>query len=143
METTFTPFVSLFGGVLIGCAALLLMGTLGRIMGATGIVSGLIMPERKDDMPWRIALVLGMVSAPAALFITAGWTAPIQTLASPATLAIGGLLVGLGVSFGGGCTSGHGVCGIARLSPRSIVATLTFMTSTAITVFVLRHLIGA
>ncbi|WP_290558577.1 YeeE/YedE thiosulfate transporter family protein [Aestuariivita sp.] len=142
METVFTPLQSLGGGALIGLAAVLLMATLGRVMGATGIVTGLMQPANLGDWTWRAALLAGMISGPAAFLLLSGQMPEIQVPASTSMLIIGGLIVGIGVTFGSGCTSGHGVCGMARLSPRSIVATLTFMFTTAITVFVIRHLIG-
>lgn len=143
METAFTPVQSLTGGLLIGLSAVLLMLMLGRVMGATGIVAGLLSPVSRADWAWRAALVLGMVTAPALWFALRGSWPAVQVPVSNATLALGGLAVGIGVTFGGGCTSGHGVCGLARLSPRSLVATLTFMGSTAATVYVIRHLLGA
>ena len=136
----FTPLASLFGGVLIGLASVLLMAAVGRIMGATGILSAAVFAE--DDRAWRWALLAGMVSGPALfLLITGDWpeiTVPVSTLA----MIIGGFLVGIGVSYGSGCTSGHGVCGLARLSPRSFAAVLTFMVTTAITVYIVRHVVG-
>jgi uncharacterized membrane protein YedE/YeeE len=142
METIFTPIQSLGGGVLIGFSAVLLMAVIGRIMGATGVLAGLIQPSGWSDWSWRAALVAGMVSGPVALFAMTGQMPAVQVPVSTLALVIGGLIVGLGVTYGGGCTSGHGVCGMARLSGRSIVATLTFMATTAATVFVVRHVIG-
>lgn len=143
METVFTPWASLGGGVLIGVAATLLMLFLGRIMGATGILAGLLAPSSGREFAWRAAVLLGMISGPFALFAITGEMPAIQVPVSTAMLIGGGLLVGVGVTFGSGCTSGHGVCGMARLSPRSIAATLTFMIATFATVYVVRHLIGA
>ena len=143
METAFTPFQSLAGGALIGLSAVLLMATLGRIMGATGILAGFLQPAGLADWSWRAAVIAGMISGPLVMLALTGEFPAVEVPVSTGMLIIGGLAVGLGVTFGGGCTSGHGVCGIARLSPRSIVATLTFMASTGITVFILRHLIGA
>jgi uncharacterized membrane protein YedE/YeeE len=141
--TAFTPYASLAGGALIGLAAVLLMASHGRILGATGVLTGAILPAVHGDRGWRIAVLAGMVSAPLAWRLaTGGWPAldvPVPT----ASLALGGLLVGVGVTLGGGCTSGHGVCGLARLSRRSAVATATFMAGAFATVFVVRHLIGA
>jgi len=142
METTFTPLQSLFGGSLIGLAAVLLMATLGRIMGATGILAGLMQPKDSSDWLWRAAVLAGMVSGPAALLVFTGELPVVQVPLSTPMLIVGGFIVGIGVTFGSGCTSGHGVCGMARLSPRSIVATLTFMLTTVITVFVVRHILG-
>lgn len=145
METAFTPFASLFGGALIGLAACLLMLGLGRVFGATGILAGVLARPSADlsDWSWRGAALLGMVCAPVVLWLVSGTVPEITVVSTPAMLVLGGLLVGIGVTFGSGCTSGHGVCGIARLSPRSIVATVTFMAATALTVFVIRHGIGA
>ena len=142
METAFTPLASLGGGLLIGAAAVLLMALLGRIMGATGVLGGLLLPAGGTEFAWRAALVAGMVTAPAVLAFL-GRPVEIEVPVSTAMLVAGGLLVGFGAALGSGCTSGHGVCGMARLSPRSFAATLTFMAATAATVFVLRHVIGA
>ncbi|WP_108483176.1 YeeE/YedE family protein [Oceaniglobus ichthyenteri] len=141
-ETVFTPFQSLGGGALIGIAAVLLMATLGRVMGATGILAGFFQPADRSDWLWRAAILAGMVSGPVFILFVTGEMPTVQVPVSTAMLVIGGLIVGVGATFGSGCTSGHGVCGIARLSPRSIVATATFMIATAITVFVIRHVIG-
>ncbi len=142
METEFTPYASLGGGLLIGLAAVMLMATLGRIFGATGILAGFIQPDSSSEFSWRAALLAGMVSGPVLyLAITGNWPA-IEVPVSTPMLALGGLIVGAGVTYGAGCTSGHGVCGMARLSPRSIVATLTFMAGTAATVYIIRHVIG-
>lgn len=138
--TEFTPWLSLGGGVLIGISATLLMALHGRIAGMTGILTGLI-PPILSDWPWRIAFLAGAVLAPM-IFIKTGGVVPFSVPVSTPALAFGGLIVGAGVYFGSGCTSGHGVCGMARLSPRSIVATVVFMTATFITVYVTRHLIG-
>ncbi len=143
IETAFTPLQSLFGGALIGLAAVLLMATLGRVMGATGILAGFLQPTGLSDWSWRAAVLAGMVSGPVAVLAMTGQMPAVQVPVSMPMLVVGGFLVGLGVTFGGGCTSGHGVCGMARLSPRSIAATLTFMLTTGITVFVIRHIIGA
>ena len=142
METAFTPWASLLGGVLIGAAATLLMALHGRIAGATGILAGLFAPENAEDRRWRAAMLAGMVTAPAAIWIATGAPPVISVPVSDAALAIGGLIVGVGVTLGGGCTSGHGVCGMARLSTRSIVATVVFMATTFATVFVIRHVLG-
>ncbi|MGC1495769.1 MAG: YeeE/YedE thiosulfate transporter family protein [Sulfitobacter sp.] len=143
IETAFTPFQSLGGGALIGLAAVLLMATMGRIMGATGILAGLLQPTNMSDWSWRAAVLLGMLSGPIAVMATTGQLPAVQVPVSTSMLLIGGFIVGIGVTFGAGCTSGHGVCGMARLSPRSIAATLTFMLTTAITVYVIRHVLGA
>ncbi|QIE45242.1 YeeE/YedE family protein [Pseudohalocynthiibacter aestuariivivens] len=142
METVFTPWQSLAGGSLIGLAATLLMLSLGRIFGATGILSGLIAFVPSEDRAWRVALLLGMVSGPLVVMLLSGQMPVVQVPTSAPMLVIGGLAVGVGVTFGSGCTSGHGVCGMARLSRRSFAAVLTFMITTAITVYILRHGIG-
>lgn len=140
MTTNFTPIEALLGGSLIGLAAVALMALHGRIAGMTGIVGGLISP--KGDWAWRVAFLLGAVAAPIGILLLTGASVPLQADLPPLAIVGGGLLVGVGVSFGGGCTSGHGVCGMARLSTRSIVATLTFLATTFATVFVVRHLVG-
>jgi len=141
--TNFSPLTSFAGGMLIGLAAVLLMAFHGRIFGATGILSGLIFPERCPEFAWRATLVLGMVMAPGLIFLATGAWPALDVPVSPLIIAIGGVIVGLGASFGSGCTSGHGVCGLSRLSLRSLVAVPTFMATAAITVFVIRHVIGA
>ena len=142
MPTDFTPFASLGGGILIGIASVLLMANFGRVMGATGILAGFLMPTNRDDWAWRASLLAGMVSAPALYWLVSGQSVVVQVPVSTIAMIIGGLIVGVGVTFGGGCTSGHGVCGIARLSPRSIVATVVFMIAAVATVYVTRHVIG-
>ncbi len=139
METAFTPLQSLFGGILIGLAAVLLMASLGRIAGATGILSGALLGA---DRGWRIAMIAGMLTAPVAMLAVTGASPVITVPVSTLALVVGGVLVGVGVTFSSGCTSGHGVCGLARLSARSLVATLTFMGVTGVTVYVTRHLLG-
>ena len=141
-ETAFTPGAALIGGGLIGLASVLLMLVAGRIMGATGILAGVFQPSSLHDFGWRAALLAGMVTGPAVVWPATGAMPAVDVPVSNAALIIGGLIVGVGVTYGSGCTSGHGVCGMARLSPRSIVATLTFMIFTAITVYVIRHLLG-
>jgi uncharacterized membrane protein YedE/YeeE len=142
MPTDLTPFSSLGGGILIGIASVLLMANFGRVMGATGILAGFLMPTNRDDWAWRASLLAGMVSAPALYWLVSGQSVVVQVPVSTIAMIIGGLIVGVGVTFGGGCTSGHGVCGIARLSPRSIVATVVFMIAAVATVYVTRHVIG-
>jgi uncharacterized membrane protein YedE/YeeE len=142
MPTDFTPFASLGGGILIGIASVLLMANFGRVMGATGILAGFLIPTNRDDWAWRASLLAGMVSAPALYWLVSGQSVVVQVPVSTIAMIIGGLIVGVGVTFGGGCTSGHGVCGIARLSPRSIVATVVFMIAAVATVYVTRHVIG-
>lgn len=142
METAFTPFASLGGGALIGLAAVLLMLGLGRIFGATGILSGVVFAEGREELSWRAALILGMVLVPGLMFLTTGRWPQIDVPVSPAMIVIGGIVVGFGASLGSGCTSGHGVCGLSRLSRRSIVAVPVFMGTAAITVYVIRHVVG-
>lgn len=142
IETVFTPWTSLAGGILIGISAILLMLFAGRIMGATGVLAGLFQPSSGQDFGWRAALLAGMITGPAVVWLVSGQMPAVQVPMSTTALLIGGLIVGVGVSFGAGCTSGHGVCGMARLSPRSIVATIVFMLFTFATVFVMRHVIG-
>lgn len=143
IETAFTPLQSLGGGALIGVAAVLLMATMGRVMGATGILAGILQPANLSDWAWRVSVLAGMISGPVVVMALTGEFPAVQVPVSTTMLAVGGVIVGIGVTFGAGCTSGHGVCGMARLSPRSIVATLTFMATTAITVYVVRHIMGA
>lgn len=154
----FTPATALAGGAVIGLAAAILLLFNGRIAGVSGIVGGLLRPQ-PGEVRWRFAFVVGLIIAPifyrvlvltpASHFLTvneyAQWAMVLlsQIEAGYATLIIAGLLVGVGTRYGAGCTSGHGVCGLSRLSARSLVATLTFMAAGFVTVFVMRHLIGA
>lgn len=138
--TDFTPWQSLFGGGLIGLAVVALMAAHGRIAGMTGIIEGLILSGRPGQ-GWRAGFLAGAIVAPA-LLVGAGAPIAFDSTAGAAALIFSGLVVGIGVAFGGGCTSGHGICGMARLSSRSIVATLVFMVTTGLTVFVIRHVIG-
>lgn len=139
--TEFTPLASTLGGALIGVAAVMLMALNGRIAGISGILGRLVPPYEGADPLGAGAFVLGLVAAPLAYAATGAPFA--QTVSGNAALmAAAGLLVGFGTAFGGGCTSGHGVCGMARLSPRSLVATVTFMATGFATVFVMRHVIG-
>lgn len=140
--TEFTPWTSLAGGGLIGLAAVMLMGLHGRIAGLSGIVTGILPPFAKD-WAWRAAFLAGAILAPALMVGLGGAEVPFDSPVPVLWTLIGGVIVGIGVQLGGGCTSGHGVCGMARLSPRSIVATLVFMVTTAATVFIVRHLIEA
>lgn len=139
--TDFTPAMSLLGGALIGLSAVLLMAFHGRIAGMTGILTGLL-PPVSSDWAWRAAFLAGAIVAPT---LIVGFSDHAIAYSSPVPMPwiiMGGLIVGVGVYFGSGCTSGHGVCGMARLSPRSIVATLTFLGAAMLTVFVIRHLLG-
>jgi uncharacterized membrane protein YedE/YeeE len=137
----FTPGHALVGGALIGGAAALLWVGLGRIAGISGIVGGL-MTAARGDRAWRLAFLAGMMAAPVLYGLAGGAVPAAPSAASPTLIIAGGLLVGLGTRLGGGCTSGHGVCGLARLSRRSLVATLVFMTMAALTVFLHRHVLG-
>lgn len=142
--TVFTPLQSALGGALIGLAAVLLMALIGRVAGMTGIIAGLLPgdgDQGRQGRGWRAAFLLGAVAAPA-LMLALGAPVPFDSPVPRPLLVLGGLMVGIGVTYGGGCTSGHGVCGNARLSPRSLVATLTFMLTAFATVYVIRHVIG-
>lgn len=136
----FTPWAALAGGLLIGLAAAMFVLLNGRIAGISGILGVLLRPAR-GDVGWRLAFVLGIVAAPAVYLLFAALPRP-QVDAGFAELVVAGLLVGVGTRYGSGCTSGHGVCGLSRLSPRSLVATLAFMAAGFATVFVIRHLLG-
>lgn len=137
--SNFTPWSALGGGVLLGLAAALFILANGRILGVSGIVAGLLRP-RAGDAGWRVAFLLGLLAAPV-LVLALGGRIPARIDAGWGQLVAAGLLVGLGTSAASGCTSGHGVCGLARLSPRSLVATLAFMATGFATVYVLRHLL--
>ena len=135
----FTPWSSVAGGVLIGISAAMLLLFNGRIAGISGIVGGLLQRHR-GDMGWRMAFLLGLLSAP----MIYGLAAPLPVVridADTVTLVVAGLLVGIGTRYGSGCISGHGVCGLSRLSPRSMVATAAFMLAGFVTVFIVRHLV--
>ena len=136
----FTPWASLAGGALIGLAAALFILFNGRIAGISGIVGGLLRPH-KGDVWWRLAFVGGLVAAPLAWAIVAPLPAA-RIDAGTAALIGAGVLVGVGTRYGSGCTSGHGVCGVSRLSPRSLAATAVFMAAGFVTVFVARHLLA-
>ena len=136
----FTPWSSLAGGVLIGLATAMFLLLNGRIAGISGILGGLLRPT-KGDVGWRIAFVAGLIFSPIAFSVAAPLPA-VQINADAASLIIAGLLVGIGTRYGSGCTSGHGVCGLSRLSPRSMVATALFMLAGFVTVFITRHLIS-
>jgi uncharacterized membrane protein YedE/YeeE len=139
--SNFTPVSALVGGALIGLAAAIYVLALGRVAGIAGIVGGLVRP-RAADAPLQVAFVAGLVAGPLLVSVLGG---PVPALAIEASLGLmiaGGLLVGFGTRLGGGCTSGHGVCGVARLSARSLAATALFMAAGAAVVFVARHLVG-
>ena len=138
--THFTPWSSLAGGLLIGLATALLLLLSGRIAGISGIVGGLLRPD-KGDVAWRVAFVLGLFTAPL-VFVMAAPLPQVRIDAGTATLIVAGLLVGVGTRYGSGCTSGHGVSGLSRGSRRSLVATASFMAAGFLTVFVVRHLLS-
>ena len=142
MVTEFTPVASLMGGILIGLSAVALMLVRGRIMGATGILAGALLPASRYDWKWRAAVLAGMFTGPWIYMVLTGQLPTIDVPASTPLLIVGGVLVGIGVTLGSGCTSGHGVCGMARLSPRSFAATGTFMLTTGLTVYAVRHIWG-
>ncbi len=136
----FTPWTSLAGGILLGIASAMMVLLSGRILGISGILGGLLAP-RTGDMGWRLAFLLGMGASP---MVFAALMPPellpvVRIDASEPLIALAGVLVGLGTRYGSGCTSGHGVCGLSRLSPRSLVATLCFMAAGFATVYLLRH----
>lgn len=136
----FTPWSSLAGGLLIGLAAAIFILFNGKIAGISGILGGLLRPVR-GDLLWRLAFLFGLLAAPMVFILFR--PLPVATIdASNVTLVIAGLLVGLGTRYGAGCTSGHGVCGLSRLSLRSLVATLAFMAAGFLTVYIVRHLIA-
>ena len=136
----FTPWASLGGGVLLGIASAMMVLLSGRILGLSGILGGLLAP-RTGDMGWRLAFLLGMGAAPQvfAALMPPELLPVVRIDASEPVIALAGVLVGLGTRYGSGCTSGHGVCGLSRLSPRSLVATLGFMAAGFATVYLLRH----
>lgn len=137
----FTPYAALSGGILLGVASAAFILINGRILGISGILGGLLVP-RRGDVSWRVFFLAGMLLAPAILALV--WP---QRLVVPRidadnfTIIVAGVLVGLGTRYGSGCTSGHGVCGLSRLSPRSLVATIAFMASGFATVYIVRHLV--
>jgi uncharacterized protein len=139
--TEFTPLASLAGGAMIGLAAVALMAVKGRIAGVSGIAARVLPPYRDSDVGGRLAFIAGLIAAPLLMLVATG-RAPVASIdtALP-VLVVGGLLAGFGAVWGGGCTSGHGVCGLGRLSPRSLVAVCTFMATAAATVFVVRHMV--
>lgn len=139
--TEFTPVASLLGGGLIGVAAVLMMATTGRIAGVSGIAARLLPPHEDAGFAGRLAFVLGIAAAPLLVHLASGAAPEVTIEAGPGLLILAGLLVGFGAVWGNGCTSGHGVCGLSRLSLRSLVATLVFMAAAIATVFATRHLL--
>ncbi|QUS36949.1 YeeE/YedE family protein [Falsirhodobacter algicola] len=142
MTPAFTPVASFGGGLLIGLGAVLLMLGLGRIFGATGILSAMVFAENRAELGWRLALIAGMILAPGLIYAVTGRMPTLTVPIGPGMIVVGGVIVGFGASLGSGCTSGHGVCGLSRLSVRSMVAVPTFMATAAITVFLVRHVFG-
>lgn len=137
----FTPISAITGGVLIGAAVVMLMWLNGRVAGISGIAGG-ILARRKGDTAWRLAFIIGLVAAPLVYRLVSGDQPEVIIPVALPLLIAGGLLVGLGTQLGSGCTSGHGVCGMSRLSFRSLMATLTFMLSGILTIYVVRHLLA-
>ena len=131
-------FGGLIGGALIGLAAVLLLALNGRIAGVSGILGGLITSTSRGERFWHLAFVFGLIAG-AGLYVLARGGLPLELQAGGLTLLLAGLLVGVGTRLGSGCTSGHGVCGLARRSPRSLVATMIFMATAVLTVFLTRH----
>lgn len=139
--TEFTPISGLVGGLLIGCASMLLLVGSGRIAGISGIFGGLLSPA-KGDIGWRTAFIGGLLIGGLLWPMITGNALPVDLQVGWPTMIIAGLLVGFGTRLGSGCTSGHGVCGLGRRSPRSLVATLVFMLAAVVTAFLTRHVIG-
>ena len=137
----FTPISAAIGGILIGLAATLLLAANGRIAGISGIAGGLLQRDA-GARGWRLMFLAGLVIAPAVYGLAGGTVPQIQATSSIPLLTAGGLLVGYGTSLGRGCTSGHGVCGLARFSPRSLAATMTFLALGILTVYVMRHIVA-
>lgn len=141
VPTEFTPIASTIGGVLIGLSAVILMAVHGRIAGISGILGRLMPPSEGAEPGQAAAFVVGLLAAP--LLYAAAAVPVVQTVSDTLPLMLaGGLLVGFGAAYGGGCTSGHGVCGVSRLSPGSLAATAVFMGTGLATVFIVRHVIG-
>lgn len=138
MVTEFTPVMSFLGGVLIGLSAVMLMGSSGRIAGISGIIGGLFSFDLGGAL-WRIAFLAGLIGAPYVYTVASGITPEFAVSSDVTLLVVGGLMVGFGASLGNGCTSGHGICGLSRLSKRSMVAVGVFMLCAMVTVFVMRH----
>jgi hypothetical protein len=139
MGMDFSPLSALVGGAMIGAAAVLLLATIGRIAGISGILGGALV-LRRADLAWRAAFIVGLVAAPAIYALASGKPVTIEVAPSLPLLIAGGVLVGFGTRLGGGCTSGHGVCGMARLAPRSFVAVGVFLAVAIATVFIVRRL---
>lgn len=140
MIAEFDPVSGLVGGALIGLATLILLLGNGRIAGISGILGNLF--ADRPDLPWRAAFLVGLIAGPALWLMLSGGAYPIEVTSSLPLLIGAGLLVGFGTRMGSGCTSGHGICGLGRFSPRSLVSTLAFMAVAAVTVFIIRHVVG-
>lgn len=141
--TDFTPLAGAAGGLLIGLSAVILMGGLGRIAGVSGIFRALITGQTGMALSWQALFLVGLLLGPILAMLLGGFDpASIDFPGNPLTTVLGGLLVGAGTALGAGCTSGHGICGMARLSARSITATITFMVVAIATVYVMRHVAG-
>ena len=140
--TEFTPYSGAVGGAMIGLAAVILMASAGRIMGATGIFRGLLTSQFDDAFRWRLVFIVGLLIGTAWTGIFTGAAHNVSFVSNNYLIVLGGVLVGAGTTLGNGCTSGHGICGISRFSMRSIVATSVFMVVAIITVFIVRHVIG-
>ena len=138
----FTPGAALLGGALIGLSAAILILFSGRIAGVSSILGGLLNLGGHGETRWRLAFVAGLIGAPALVDAVGGGVAPLTLDASIGIMIVGGLLVGLGTRLGGGCTSGHGVCGVARLSPRSMTATAGFLATAILVAYLTRHAVG-
>jgi len=138
----FTPWASLIGGLLLGVASAAFILINGRILGISGILGGLL-PPKVSDISWRVAFLLGMLAAPTVFMalVPAGFASEPRIDAGFWTVIVAGLLVGIGTRYASGCTSGHGVCGLSRLSPRSLVATLSFMGAGFFIVYIVRHIV--
>ena len=137
----FTPLNAVMGGLLIGIAATLMLWTSGRIAGISGILTGVLLPN-KTDTPWKAIFLAGLLLGPVGVILVSGQELEISVQATPLLSIVAGLLVGFGTRLGSGCTSGHGICGIARFSRRSFLATAVFMASAIVTVFITRHVLG-
>ena len=140
--TEFTPYSGALGGALIGLAAVILMASAGRVMGATGIFRGLLTTQFDEAFRWRLVFIVGLLIGTTWTGLFTGAVHSISIASNNYLITIGGVLVGAGTTLGNGCTSGHGICGISRFSMRSIVATFIFMVVAVITVFIVRHVVG-
>jgi uncharacterized protein len=140
--TEFTPITGLVGGALIGFAAVVMMAGAGRVMGASGVFAGLLTTRFDAGWKWRLTFILGLLIGAAWTGLLAFDATSLHMPQNPALIIIAGLLVGVGTVLGSGCTSGHGTCGLARFSARSLTATVIFMAAAVVTVFIMRHVVG-